>query len=89
MSKSNEILLCLRLIYLKLKITFIVSSLLYFIIPKILHFREAVFSDGGVANIRRYACLANAADPHNGVLTSWSTAKEERTNQWRFAERYV
>ena len=88
MSKSNEILY-VSVSFTCVKITFIVSSLLYFIIHKILHFREAVFSDGGVANIRRYACLAHAADPHNGVLTSWSTAKEERTNQWRFAERYV
>ena len=88
MSKSNEILY-VSVSFTCVKITLIVLSLLCFIIHKILHFREAVFSDSGVANIRKYACLAHAADTHTGVLTSWSTAKEEQANQWRFAERYV
>ena len=50
-------------------------------------FSEAIFSDGGVTNIKRYACLASLANHNDGVLTSWSTAEEERDNLWKFTEK--
>ena len=54
-----------------------------------MYFSEAVFSDGGVSNIKRYACLANLADHNDGVLTTWSSATEEKANQWKFTQRWV